>query len=78
MCGPAMDRQIVAALTVIQVLIVISAMVIPALVAMALLVRTCPIKATKTVTKDNSIVLAKMAVKTLAVDRSIEPPDDIV
>jgi hypothetical protein len=63
---------------VIHVLIVISAMVIPALVAMALLVRTWPIKATNTVTKDSSIVLAKMAVRTLAVDRSIEPPADIV
>jgi hypothetical protein len=57
---------------------VISAIVIPSDVPIALLVNTCPTKATNTVAKDNSIVFAKMAVNTLAVDRDMEPSDDIL
>lgn len=65
-------------LTVIHVLIVISAIVMPSCAAIALLVKTCPMKATVTVTKDISIVLAKTAISKLAVDNGTGPLVDIV
>lgn len=65
-------------LTVTQVRMLISESVIPSLVVIALLVRTCPINATKTVTKDISIVLARIAVTKFAVDNVMAPCDDTV
>lgn len=62
-----------------QVRIVISVMVTPLdAITRDLLLITCPKNVTKTVTKDNSIVLANNAKSVDAVDGEKDPPECMV